>query len=116
MNRVAVGLIVMLLWLSASMAAARTPKSTLARQKAALSLIHFPWRQFQYEIVFMAPRRGFRAMTVPAKRIIEIYARPEDESRRIAYDIAHELGHVIDLTYNNGERRRKWMELRGIDP
>ena len=129
MGRVAVAFIVMLAWLSSETAARRVtkataaassgriiPASTLARQQAALSLIHFPWQQLQYEIVFMAPRQGFRAMTVPGRHRIEIYARAEDDSRLIAYDIAHELGHVIDLTYNTGETRKKWMQLRGIDP
>ena len=129
MGRVAVAFILMLAWLSSETAARRVtkataaassgriiPASTLARQQAALSLIHFPWQQLQYEIVFMAPRQGFRAMTVPGRHRIEIYARAEDDSRLIAYDIAHELGHVIDLTYNTGETRKKWMQVRGIDP
>jgi hypothetical protein len=34
----------------------------------------------------------------------------------VAYDIAHEIGHVIDLTFNTAQSRREWMELRGIDP
>ena len=129
MGRAAVAFMVMLAWLSSETAARRVtkarevassgriiPASTLARQQAALSLIHFPWQQLQYEIVFMAPRQGFRAMTVPGRHRIEIYARAEDDSRLIAYDIAHELGHVIDLTYNTGETRKKWMQVRGIDP
>jgi hypothetical protein len=88
----------------------------LAREQAALALIPFPWQQLHYQIVFLGPRRGFRAMTITGEHRIEIYARPADGSRALAYDIAHELGHVIDVTFNTKETRQKWMELRGIDP
>jgi len=84
--------------------------------ESALSLIQFPWQKLGFEIVFMPPRAGFRAMTFPAKHRIEIYARPQDDVDLLAYDIAHELGHAIDVTYNTSETRRHYMELRGINP
>jgi hypothetical protein len=86
------------------------------RRDAALALIQFPWQQLQYEIVFLPPRQGFRAMTIPGKRRIEVYARPQDDIRLIAFDIAHELGHAIDLVHNTDETRRNWLRLRGLDP
>ena len=79
-------------------------------------MIEFPWHQLNYRIVFLAPRRGVRAMTFPDKHRIEVYARPGDPPRLLAYDIAHELGHAIDATFNTEQKREKWMELRGIDP
>jgi hypothetical protein len=88
----------------------------LVREKAALALIEFPWRQLQYDIVFMAPRPGVRAMTFPSQRRIEIYARPKDNAQLLAFDIAHELGHAIDATRNTAQIRQKWMKARGIDP
>jgi hypothetical protein len=86
------------------------------RPESALGLLQIPWQKLGYQIVFMPPRVGFRAMTFPAKRRIEIYARPQDDMELLAYDIAHELGHAIDLTHNNAKSRREWMEARGIDP
>src|SRR5262245_33582393 len=86
------------------------------RPESALDLLQIPWQQLGYEIVFMAPRPGFRAMTLPGLHRIEVYARPQDDVNMLAYDIAHELGHVIDLTYNTPETRKKWMALRGIEP
>lgn len=88
----------------------------MARYEAALALIEFPWQNLQYDIVFLSPRTGFRAMTISKKHKIEIYARPADDSLLIAYDIAHELGHAIDLTLNTAKTRKQWMKSRGIDP
>lgn len=87
-----------------------------SREQAALASIHFPWQQLKYEIAFMAPRPGFRAMTFPSQHRIEIYVRPNDSVSLLAYDIAHELGHAIDMTYNTAETRKNWMHVRGIDP
>jgi hypothetical protein len=86
------------------------------QEKQALSLISFPWQDLHYEIVFMPARPGLRAMTFRKTHTIEVYVRPADDVRLLAYDIAHELGHAIDMTYNTKEIREKWMELRGIDP
>jgi hypothetical protein len=86
------------------------------RNAAALALIPFSWQALHYQIVFMPPQRGVRAMIFPGEHRIEIYARPADDARTVAYDIAHELGHAIDVTLNNAETRRKWLAVRGIDP
>jgi hypothetical protein len=87
-----------------------------SREQAALAMIHFPWQQLKYQIVLSPPRLGLRAMTFPDKHRIEVYARPKDDVSLLAYDIAHELGHAIDVTYNTPETRKNWMRLRGIDP
>jgi hypothetical protein len=87
-----------------------------SRREAALALIPFHWQQLNFDVVFLGPRPGLRAMTFPEAHRIEVYARPQDTSRMQAYDIAHELGHAIDVTYNTRETREKWMQLRGIDP
>jgi hypothetical protein len=86
------------------------------RNDAALALIQCPWQQLHYSIMFESPRPGLRAMIFQGVHKIEVYARPSDDSRRVAYDIAHELGHAIDLTFNTDATRRKWMTLRGINP
>jgi hypothetical protein len=86
------------------------------RAQAALAMITVPWQQLNYSLAFMGPRRGYRAMTFPEAHRIEIYLRPSDPPSLVAYDIAHELGHAIDLTFNTKASRQKWMQLRGIDP
>ena len=79
-------------------------------------LLPTAWQELGYEIVFLPPLAGYRAMTFPAKHRIEIYARPQDNLDLLAFDIAHELGHAIDVKYNTTETRKRWMQLRGIDP
>ncbi len=85
------------------------------RPDAVLSLIPFDWHALNYEIAFLGPRVGIRAMTFPSKHKIEVYVRSGDDPHLIAFDIAHELGHAIDFTYNTAESRKNWMAARGID-
>ena len=120
MNRILIALIVVLATFESGNAekphAGRTDLAPqAARNEAALALIRFPWQQLKYEIVFLAPRHNVRAMFISKEHRIEIYARPADDERLLAYDIAHELGHAIDLTLNTNEMRGKWKKLRGIN-
>jgi hypothetical protein len=85
-------------------------------KQAVLSLIHYPWEDLGFSIVFLGSRLGYRAMTLTGRRRIEIYVRPGEGLMSQAYDLAHELGHAFDLKKNDGARRRKWCELRGIKP
>jgi hypothetical protein len=93
-----------------------TPQDLTNRNDEALALVSFPWQQLKYDIVFLAPKHGVRAMIFPRAHRIEVYARPTDDSHQVAYDIAHELGHAIDITFNTAETRKQWMEARGINP
>ncbi len=89
-------------------------RSDRKRQELVLSLIRYRWKDLGYEIVFLGPRSGYRAMTLSDRRRIEIYARPGDSPMALAYDVAHELGHAFDLEFNNYERRGQWRKMRGI--
>jgi hypothetical protein len=94
---------------------AAAPSPAMIRNNAALAMITFPWKDLHYEIVFLPAKEGYRAMTYPKQKRIEIYVRDADDPKRMAHTIAHELGHAIDMTYNTPETRRKWMEYRGIE-
>ena len=84
------------------------------KKQQALALIHYPWEKLGYEIVFLGPKPGYRAMTISDRRRIEVYARPGDDTDLLAFDLAHELGHAFDLERNNTPRRNRWREMRGI--
>ena len=93
-----------------------TAPSKAVRSSAVLKLIHYPWQDLGFDVFFLAPRSGFRAMTISDSRRIEIYLRPGDGPLDAAYDLAHELGHAFDLQFNDDSRRSLWCSLRGIDP
>lgn len=92
----------------------KPPLPAVDRQKEILSLIHYPYGELGFNIAFMGSRLGYRAMTLTARRRIEVYLRPGESADQQAYDLAHELGHAFDLKYNDDARRRRWRELRGI--
>jgi len=83
---------------------------------AALELIDFPWQSLGFSISFLGNRPGYRAMTLTAERRIEVYVKAGEQPKLLAFDIAHELGHVVDLRYNDEARRSEWRRRRGIDP
>lgn len=84
--------------------------------RAALALIDFPWQELGYTVSFLGRRPGYRALTFVDENRIEIYVKEEETPQLLAFDLAHEFGHLIDLRFNNQERRERWMKLRGIDP
>lgn len=84
------------------------------KKQQALALINYPWQKLGYEISFLSPRTGYRAMTISDKKRIEVYVRPGDDIELLAFDLAHEIGHAFDLERNNGTRRNRWREMRGI--
>lgn len=94
--------------------ASKNPVFEKDRKQAVLALIHYPYQELDYSIVFLGSRLGYRAMTLTAKRRIEVYVRPGEGIMHQAFDLAHELGHAFDLKYNTEERRRKWRAMRGI--
>jgi hypothetical protein len=60
-------------------------------------------------------RTGYLAATYPASRSIVVYVRPGRSVALTAYDLAHEYGHALDVTYLNDGTRRQWMQRRGFD-
>ena len=93
--------------------------STLAfRANDALALVRSPWQSILpgWQIVFKGSRKGYLAMTMRPERRIEVYLRSDRPTPGIAHDIAHELGHAIDVTYNTQESRATYLRLRGLAP
>jgi len=85
--------------------------------QAALSEISYPWEQLLpgWEIEFLPGQDGLFGLTLVPEQRIEIYVRSEQAPRMVAHVVAHELGHAIDVSLNDGADRRRWSELRGLD-
>lgn len=93
----------------------RAAQVTQAGQ-AALDTIQIPWRELLpgWRVEFRTARSGYLALTFRTERRIEVYVRPDRPVASTAHDIAHELGHAIDVTYNDASDRERYLELRGL--
>ena len=67
-----------------------------------------------WTVVFLPGRVGYRGRTLPESKRIEIYVRQDDTARMVAYDLGHELGHAVDVTYSTPELRSSYRSIRGI--
>ena len=83
--------------------------------QAALARISYPWRELGYSVTFLSGQPGLLAKTIPSSHTIQVFVRQGETFDRMAHALAHELGHAVDLTYNNAGRRAQWRQLRGID-
>lgn len=95
---------------------ARPEDVARARGEQALALISYDWRQKLpgWTISFHPGRSGVLGYTFVNERRIEVYVRTEQPNSLLAHVVAHELGHAVDVTLNNGDDRRVWQEARGI--
>jgi hypothetical protein len=87
-----------------------------ATVRSALRLIRFDYNaNFSgWTIQFKAPRTGYLGLTLVKQRTVEIYLRAGRSAEGIAHDLAHELGHVADVTFNNNDDRAAYLDHRGL--
>ncbi len=84
----------------------------------ALDLVSFRWQEALpgWRIRFLPQRKGYLAITFREQRRIDVYVRIDRPVAGVAHDVAHELGHAIDVTYLNDERRAAVLDIRGLSP
>ena len=90
-----------------------TPQS---RGQRALEHISYPWaeRLPGWQIEFLGGRPGLFGLTKVDQKRIEIYVRDDQSEDLLVHIIAHEIGHAVDVTLNDGPDRRRWQEIRGV--
>jgi hypothetical protein len=93
------------------------PAGVEAVGQAALETISYPWQQLLpgWTISFLPEKSGLYGLTMVPERKIEIYVRESQSTELLAHVIAHELGHAVDVTLNDGPDRRRWEDARGLD-
>lgn len=86
------------------------------RGYAALELIGYDWQTElpAWTIIFSPGRSGVLGYTYVDTQTIEIFVRGNQSEGLLAHVIAHELGHAVDVTKNNGDERRQWQQARSI--
>jgi hypothetical protein len=82
----------------------------------ALGLIAYDWQGSLpgWELRFLDPRPGYRGLTYPDERVVEVYVRQGDTPYVLAHVIAHELGHAVDVTWFDGADRARWTAARQL--
>ena len=81
----------------------------------AVRLVHFDLTRLPgWQIAFLPARPGFQGRTFPDLRRIEVYVSSGDSARMVSYDLAHEIGHAVDLTYSTRASRLAFRSIRGI--
>ncbi len=80
-----------------------------------LARIDYPWQQrlAGWEIDLVGPRPGFLGATLTKERRIEIYVDGTRSVDELAFTLAHELGHAVDVTVLDGADRDRWLAARG---
>lgn len=69
-----------------------------------------------WTVSFERARQGYKGITYPSRRRIEIYVRRDQSITELAHVLAHELGHAIDVTYFTDAERAAFNVLRGRHP
>jgi hypothetical protein len=84
----------------------------------AMSFVHFDWenRLPGWQLRFLDGRSGYRGLTFPDRKIIEVYVRSSDTPQELAHVVAHELGHAVDVTHLSEIDRATWRAARGFGP
>ncbi len=82
----------------------------------ALAAIDFDWRTHLpgWRIEFTRGEGRVAGFTWSQEQRIQIFIRPSTSTEGLPRIIAHEFGHAVDVTLNDAEDRRRWIEARDL--
>jgi hypothetical protein len=86
------------------------------RGRAALRLLGFDYADAfpGWTISFLPGRDRLLGLTLVGERRVEIYIRKDRPAAGLAHDIAHEFGHIVDVSYNTEKIRARYLVLRRL--
>lgn len=97
-------------------AADQAPGWERRRGEAALARVAYDWQSIGYTIRFLPARPGYLGMTYPREQRIDVWVRPDESLEMLTHIVAHELGHAVDVTWNDAGRHGRYLAIRGISP
>jgi hypothetical protein len=102
---------------AAPAAAAATPWYDVLGD-VALTRISYPWRDRLpgWTVEFLPGRPGLLGGTWTYEQRIEVYVRDGQSVDDVAFTLAHELGHAVDVGMLSEADRQRWVSSRRIDP
>lgn len=76
----------------------------------------WPWRDLLpgWTVDWLPGRPGLLGGTWTYQHRVEVYVRDGDEPAGLAFTFAHELGHIVDMTWLTDADRAGWAGRRGI--
>lgn len=90
--------------------------TTVGVAAEALARIWYPWQRLlpEWSVRFLGRQPGFLGRTIWPDRVIEIYVRPGQDPHDVAFAVAHELGHAVDLEHLDPTTRAQWRAGRSL--
>lgn len=93
------------------------PAPVVPRPERIRALVHFPFEQVapSWHVSFEAPRNaGLLGLADPRHQTIRVFLHPDASDERLAFTLAHEMGHALDALHVTPDERREYRDLRGI--
>ena len=96
--------------------AVHADRHALALGAQALARVRYPWQELlpDWSVRFLDGRDGLLGRTFWPDRVIEVYVRPAQAVADVAFALAHELGHAIDLEHLDPTGRALWRTTRNL--
>ncbi|MCW2779286.1 MAG: hypothetical protein JWN17_3011 [Frankiales bacterium] len=84
------------------------------RGSAALSRLHYPWRDLGYSVAFRPYSGGTLGTTNSRDHTVVVFVKDGQSEQSLRATIAHELGHALDFGHGSAQRHAEYRRVRGL--